>query len=76
MLTERYADALQLAWKLHSTQVRKGTTIPYISHLIAVSSLALEHGANEDEAIAALLHDAVEKWPRLSEQHAPIFKWT
>lgn len=60
MLTERYAEALQLAWKLHSTQVRKGTTIPDVSHLIAVSSLALEHGATEDEAIAALLHDAVE----------------
>lgn len=60
MLTQRYADALQLAWKLHDGQLRKGTTIPYVSHLIAVSSLALEHGANEDEAIAALLHDAVE----------------
>ena len=60
MLTERYAEALQLAWRLHRTQVRKGTSMPYVSHLIAVSSLALEHGANEDEAIAALLHDAVE----------------
>lgn len=60
MLTERYAEALQLAWRLHRTQVQKGTSIPYVSHLIAVSSLALEHGANEDEAIAALLHDAVE----------------
>lgn len=60
MLTERYADALQLAWRLHDGQVRKGTTIPYVSHLIAVSSIALEHGANEDQAIAALLHDAVE----------------
>ena len=60
MLTERYADALKLAWRLHDGQVRKGTTIPYVSHLIAVSSIALEHGANEDEAIAALLHDAVE----------------
>lgn len=40
--------------------MRKGTTIPYLSHLIAVSGIALEHGANEDEAIAALLHDAVE----------------
>lgn len=60
MLTQRYADALQLAWQLHRTQYRKGTRIPYVSHLIAVSSLALEHGANEDEAIAALLHDAVE----------------
>lgn len=60
MLTERYADALQLAWRLHDGQLRKGTTIPYVSHLIGVSSIALEHGANEDEAIAALLHDAVE----------------
>ena len=60
MLTPRYADALQLAWSLHDGQVRKGTKIPYVSHLIAVSSIALEHGANEDEAIAALLHDAVE----------------
>lgn len=60
MLTERYADALQVAWRLHDGQVRKGTTIPYVSHLIGVSSIALEHGAREDEAIAALLHDAVE----------------
>jgi (p)ppGpp synthase/HD superfamily hydrolase len=60
MLTERYADALQLAWRLHDGQLRKGTSIPYISHLLGVSSLALEHGATEDEAIAALLHDAVE----------------
>jgi GTP pyrophosphokinase len=60
LLTERYADALQLAWRLHARQLRKGTTIPYVSHLIAVSGIALEHGADEDEAIAALLHDAVE----------------
>ncbi len=60
MLTERYSDALRLAWKLHRSQLRRGTTIPYVSHLIGVSSIALEHGANEDEAIAALLHDAVE----------------
>lgn len=60
LLTERYAEALQLAWRLHARQVRKGTAIPYVSHLIAVSGIALEHGADEDEAIAALLHDAVE----------------
>lgn len=60
MLTHRYADAMQLAWRLHDGQMRKGTRIPYVSHVIAVSSIALEHGANEDEAIAALLHDAVE----------------
>lgn len=51
MLTERYADALQFAWRLHDGQLRKGTSIPYVSHLIAVSSIALEHGANEDEAL-------------------------
>ena len=60
MLTERSADALQLAFRLRHGHLRKGTAIPYVSHLIAVSSIALEHGANEDEAIAALLHDAVE----------------
>lgn len=60
MLTERYADALRLAWELHRAQFRKATKIPYMAHLVAVSGLALEHGADEDEAIAALLHDAVE----------------
>src|SRR5262249_42160595 len=39
---------------------RKGTQVPYVAHLLAVASIALEHGANEDEAIAAVLHDAVE----------------
>ena len=43
-----------------ASQVRKGTTIPYVAHLLGVASIALEHGADEDEAIAALLHDAVE----------------
>lgn len=60
LLGSRYIDALQLACQLHATQVRKGTAIPYVSHLLGVSSIALEHGATEDEAIAALLHDAVE----------------
>jgi len=60
MLTQRYPDALQLAWRLHDGHLRKGTSVPYLSHLIGVSSIALEHGANENEAIAALLHDAVE----------------
>jgi GTP pyrophosphokinase len=40
--------------------VRKGTTIPYLSHLLGTCAIALDYGANEDEAIAALLHDAVE----------------
>jgi len=59
-LTTRFDEALTFASRLHASQVRKGTKIPYISHLLAVAGLALENGASEDEAIAALLHDAVE----------------
>ena len=59
-LTSRYATALSFAAELHRDHIRKGTEIPYVTHLLAVSSLALENGADEDEAIAALLHDAVE----------------
>ena len=60
MLTERYEQALVFVNKLHSKQFRKGTTIPYMSHLIGVSSLVLEDGGCEDEAIGALLHDTIE----------------
>ena len=60
MLTDRIAQALALAVKAHKGQYRKGTTIPYISHPMAVAAIALEHGANEDQAMAALLHDAIE----------------
>ena len=59
-LSTRFDEALVFASRLHAQQVRKGGTIPYISHLLAVSALVLEHGGKEDEAIAALLHDAVE----------------
>jgi hypothetical protein len=59
-LSPRFDRALAMARDLHAGQVRKGTKIPYISHLMAVSSLVLDDGGNEDEAIAALLHDAVE----------------
>lgn len=59
-LSVRFQEALTFAARLHAEQLRKGATIPYVAHLLAVSSLALQHGADEDEAIAALLHDAVE----------------
>ncbi len=59
-LSNRFNDALTYAASLHRNQVRKGSEIPYISHLIIVAGVALEYGADEDEAIAALLHDAVE----------------
>ena len=60
MLTKKYEEALTFANRLHNQQYRKGTTIPYISHLLAVSSLVLESSGNEDEAISALLHDSIE----------------
>ncbi|AGF53631.1 sll7077 (plasmid) [Synechocystis sp. PCC 6803] len=59
-LTPRFGDALVLANQLHAQQFRKGSPVPYISHLLGVTALVLEMGGNEDEAIAALLHDAVE----------------
>jgi GTP pyrophosphokinase len=59
-LSARFGQAVLLASELHRTQVRKGTAIPYVSHLLGVASLVLEHGGDEDEAIAALLHDAAE----------------
>jgi (p)ppGpp synthase/HD superfamily hydrolase len=60
MLTDRFADALTYAEHLHRRQVRKGNDIPYVAHLLAVCSIVLEWGGDEDTAIAALLHDAVE----------------
>lgn len=60
MLTERFVAALALAVEAHDGQLRKGTQIPYVSHPMAVASLALEFGADEDQAIAALLHDVLE----------------
>ena len=60
MLTERITHALALAIEAHYGQKRKGTEIPYIAHPMGVASIALDHGADEDQAMAALLHDAVE----------------
>lgn len=48
------------AHEVHQGQRRKGTGIPYIAHILGVTAIAMEYGANEDEAIAALLHDAAE----------------
>ena len=59
-LTERFDKALKFAHKVHRSQPRKKTTIPYVSHLLSVAGLVLESGGDEDLAIAALLHDAVE----------------
>lgn len=64
LLSARFQEALSYATGLHAPQVRKGTDVPYIAHLLAVCSLVLEDGADEDQAIAALLHDAIEDQPR------------
>lgn len=63
MLTDRFTRALATATDWHAGQTRKGTRIPYVGHLLGVTSIALHFGADEDEAIAALLHDAVEDAP-------------
>lgn len=59
-LSPRFDQGLHYAVLIHAGQLRKGTEIPYLSHLLGVASIALEYGANEDEAIGALLHDAGE----------------
>ncbi len=59
-LTGRFADAVAYASALHATQIRKGTRVPYVAHLLGVASLVLEAGGDEDMAIGGLLHDAGE----------------
>ncbi len=60
----KFVDALMLAVRVHDGQLRKGTEIPYVSHLLSVCALVLEDGGDEDEAIAALLHDTLEDCPK------------
>jgi (p)ppGpp synthase/HD superfamily hydrolase len=60
LLDARFEQALVYAFRLHSGQKRKQSQVPYIAHLLGVTGIVLEDGGNEDEAIAALLHDAVE----------------
>jgi GTP pyrophosphokinase len=59
-LSDRFTEALAYATELHADQRRKVSGVPYVSHLLRVAGIVLEAGADEDEAIAALLHDAVE----------------
>ncbi len=58
--TEKFEDALVYAARLHRDQTRKGTGVPYVTHLLAVAATVGENGGTEDEVIAALLHDAPE----------------
>lgn len=61
--TPRFLDALDYAVRLHGNDFRKGTSIPYAAHLLGVCALVLLDGGTEDEAVAALLHDALEDHP-------------
>lgn len=69
-LTTRFDEALLYARCVHGGQLRKGSSIPYFAHLMGTAAIAIELGATEDQAIAALLHDAVEDQggkPRLDD---------
>ena len=69
-LTDRFDVALRYAHEAHASQTRKGTGAPYLGHLMGVASIVLDDGGSEDEAIAALLHDAAEDQggrPRLAD---------
>ena len=56
----QFAEALRFALEAHGDQKRKGTEIPYVSHLVQVAGLVLEHGGDVEQAIAGLLHDVIE----------------
>ena len=71
MLTEKYKNALNYALRAHAQHTRKGGTIPYFSHVIAVSSLIMEYKGNEDQAIAGLLHDVIED---CGIEHEPVIR--
>jgi len=59
-ISPRFLEAVSYAAALHGNQRRKFSGEPYLAHLLAVAAIVMEHGGDEDEAIAALLHDAAE----------------
>jgi GTP pyrophosphokinase len=59
-LTTRFGEAFAYAHAAHNAQLRKNTPVPYLAHLLGVASIVLDDEGTEDEAIAALLHDAAE----------------
>lgn len=63
VLTDRFGQGLVYASQVHDGHRRKSGEIPYVAHLLSVAALVLEDGGGEDEAIAALLHDAIEDRP-------------
>ena len=72
VLGQRFEDALLYGAQLHRTQLRKGGSIPYVGHLLIVAGTVIEWGGNEDQAIAAVLHDAMEDQGHSGETAAEI----
>ena len=72
LLTGRFQRAFALASEVHGNQVRKGTTVPYLAHLMSVAALVLEHGGGEEAAIGGLLHDSIEDSPDGAQTQARI----
>jgi (p)ppGpp synthase/HD superfamily hydrolase len=72
--SDRLVEAMAVAAQIYGSQVRKGTTTPYLSHVLGTCAIALDYGANEDEAIAALLHDAIEDGQPTEAARATV--WT
>ena len=73
---DRLAHGIAFALSIHVTQMRKGTDTPYISHLLAVTAIVLEYGGDEEQAIAAMVHDAIEdqgahQEPAIAAQFGP-----
>jgi len=68
----RLIDALGVAGSLHADQRRKGSDVPYLSHLLGTCGIALDYGAGEEEAIAALLHDAIEDVQPTADARAAV----
>jgi GTP pyrophosphokinase len=66
VLTSRFEEALTFALRTHRNQLRKGTSTPYVEHVLGVASLALNDDADEDEAIAAPPQEAMENQDRLA----------
>lgn len=74
ILGPRFEDALVYGAELHRAQLRKGGLIPYVGHLLIVAGTVIEWGGDEDQAIAAILHDAVEDQGRSGETAAEIHR--
>ena len=72
ILGHRFEEALAYAAELHRAQLRKGSSIPYVGHLLIVAGTVIEWGGDEDQAIAAVLHDAVEDQGHSGETAAEI----